>query len=115
MQYIPLDHIRAYFGLEYGSLYFETDEGEKALYDQAARRFARAHDLPAHRNPDWYRADDGTVHALIDGIYITAGYSLDEWEENADMALAVLGVRLGPVVDYSTRYAFNRYRLEPID
>ena len=115
MQYIPLDHIRAYFGLEYCSLFFETNECEAALYDQTARRFVRARDLPAHRNPDWYRADDGTVHTLIAGIYITAGYSLDEWEENADMALAVLGVRLVPGVDYSTRYAFNRYRLEPID
>lgn len=115
MQYIPLDHIRAYSGLEHGSLYFENDEGEADLYDQAARRFVGAHDLPARRNNDWYRADDGTAHALIEGFYGIDGCFLDDWEENADAALAVIGLKLGPVADYSTRYAFNRYHLEPID
>lgn len=115
MQYIPLDHIRAYASFEHGSLYFETDEGEKALYDETARRFVSADDLPENHDNDWYRTENGTAHALIEGFHGIDGCYLDEWEENADMALALLGVKLGPVLDYSARYAFKRYRLEPID
>lgn len=115
MQYMQLDHIRAYAVLEDCSLFFETNEGEQAFYDQTARRFVRASDLPARHDLDWYRDDNGTFHALIDGLYEIPGYYLDEWEENADDALAELGVKLGPVVEYSELYAINHYRLEPID